>query len=470
MSFEGASVAEPRSAQEINRSLAYTVLAIFALGGINGFLLFHVDGPAETRHLYASAILWVSAYPGWRHLYHREKQIPFVPVMTIFYALAYALPAFQTSWRIRDLAIDSSFVDDAVELALAGELLLLGAFYAVKLERLQTRIRLQLDLARVAPLLLVAGWALEIFRVSLMGKTVPAGIAQWLVFLDGLPVVALGALLLLYLRGRLSRMLKVGAVGLLALTTLADFTTGFMSVPASTLVLFLFVFVAERRRVPVVALAVGAAVLMVAMGVKQQYRETAVRQGEFEITGRASLFARLMEGAVRGGDGKLREASSKTGIRIDHLTAFAHVIARTPASVPYWGGKTYETLLTSLIPRVLYPDKPQKTLGQDYGHRYRFITPSDTATSINLEQLVEMYANYGLEGVIIGMFLMGFLYRCFYRVLNHPDGGDGGMLIAANAFRVMLNIESDFSMVFGGILQGALLLYLLLWAVARPLK
>jgi hypothetical protein len=470
MSVEAASPAQPRSAQEINRSLAYTVLAMVVLAAINGFLLSSLEGPIETRHLYASAIIWLSGYPAWRHFYHQEKQIPFVPVMAIFYASAYALPAFQSSWRVRLLAVDSKFVDDAVELALAGELLLLGAFYAVKLERLQTRINLQLDLARVAPLILVVGWALEIFRISLMGKTVPAGIAQWVVFLEGLPVVALGALLLLHLRGRLSRMLKVGAVALLAVTILADFTTGFMSVPASTLVLFLFVFVAERRKVPVVSLAVGAAVMMVAMGVKQQYRDTAVRQGEFEITGRASLFARLMEGAVRGGDGKLRDVGSKAGSRIDHLSAFAHVIARTPASVPYWGGETYETIFTSLIPRAIYPDKPKKTLGQDYGHRYRFITPSDTATSINLEQIVEMYANFGLEGVLIGMFLMGLLYRCFYRILNHPEGGDGAMLIAANAFRVMLNIESDFSLVFGGIAQGALLLYLILWAVARPVR
>jgi hypothetical protein len=466
MSVEEATSAAPRP--EINRGLAYTALAALALGVTNSLLLLSVQGPIEPKHWMASAILWVSAYPGWRHFYYREKQIPFLPVMTVFYAFAYGLPAFTTTLRVRRMAVDPGSVGDAVELALLGELLLLAAFYLIKFDRLQLRLKLQLDLARAGPQLLVLGWICELVRVSLMYSAVPAAAAQWAVFFFGLPVVLLGALLLLRLRGRLSALHSAAAIGLLVLRLLADFTTGSMAAPAGTLILLMFVYVAERGRVPLVPIVLCSLILTVALGVKQEYRRLLSRQQDAELSGRVSLFANLMSGATR--ESKLRDAGSTAHDRIDHLSAFAHVIARTPASVPYWGGTTYETFFTSWIPRAFWPNKPQKTLGQDYGHRYRFIAPWDTDTSINLEQTVEMYANFGLEGVIAGMLVMGILYRFCYRILNHPDGGDGAMLIAANTFRVMLNIESDFSLVFGGIVQAGLLLYVVLWLMARPRK
>jgi hypothetical protein len=45
--------------------------------------------------------------------------------------------------------------------------------------------------------------------------------------------------------------------------------------------------------------------------------------------------------------------------------------------------------------------------------------------------------------------------------------GDGGLLIAAGTFRVMLNIESDFSVVYGALLQSGALLYGLLYLCCR---
>src|SRR5262249_40379073 len=160
-----------------------------------------------------------------------------------------------------------------------------------------------------------------------------------------------------------------------------------------------------RRTVPLAPSLVFVALLTTAQGIKGQFRDQTIKARQTEFTGRVSLFATLMEGSVRGGQSRLREAGEKAGSRADHLSDFAHVIARTGTSVPYWGGETYMTLFTSLIPRVLYPNKPKKKLGQEYGHRYRFIAPSDHGTSINFEQIVEMYANFGAEGVCIGMFL-----------------------------------------------------------------
>jgi hypothetical protein len=464
MSVEAAPA---RSEAEINRGLAYTAVAALVLGTINVLLLLSVQGEVETKHWLASIILWVSAYPGWRHFYYREKQIPFVPVMTIFYAFAYGLPAFSERLRVRQMAVDPAAVGDAVALALGGELLLLAAFYMVKFERLQLRLRLQLDLARVTPLLLMVTWVCTLIRIATTGVRIPAEAAQWVYFFNTLPIVLLGGLLLLYLRGRLSTLHLVAALGPLLLMLLSDFTSGSIAAPAFTLMMLMFIYAAERQKVPLVPMLVCGVVLTAALGIKAEYRYQLSRTRDNEFAGRVSLFAGLMSTVNR--ESKVREVGNTAHDRIDHLSAFAHVISRTPASVPYWEGATYQTFFTSWIPRILWPDKPKKGLGQEYGHRYRFLGAGDTDTSINLEQTVEMYANFGLEGVLVGMFLMGLIYRFCYRVLNHPDGGDGALLIAATTFRSMVNIESDFSLVFGGLLQSVILLTFVLWLLARPL-
>jgi len=44
--------------------------------------------------------------------------------------------------------------------------------------------------------------------------------------------------------------------------------------------------------------------------------------------------------------------------------------------------------------------------------------PLDYGTSINFPVLTELYVNFGLAGIIIGMFLIGIIYRIIYKMLN----------------------------------------------------
>ena len=78
-----------------------------------------------------------------------------------------------------------------------------------------------------------------------------------------------------------------------------------------------------------------------------------------------------------------------------------------------------------------------------------------------------MYANFGPWGVLVGMTLLGLVYRLLHACLNHAQAGDGGLLVAGVTFRTLLNIESDFTLVFGGVLQGGILFAGILWLIAR---
>ena len=79
-----------------------------------------------------------------------------------------------------------------------------------------------------------------------------------------------------------------------------------------------------------------------------------------------------------------------------------------------------------------------------------------------LPQLVELFVNFGWTGVLLGMAAIGALYRVLYARLNQPGVGEGTTLLAAVVFAELVNIESDFSLVFGGLLQTAVVLYFVL--------
>jgi hypothetical protein len=143
------------------------------------------------------------------------------------------------------------------------------------------------------------------------------------------------------------------------------------------------------------------------------------------------------------------------------LLSFAHVVDLTPKVVPYWMGKSYRALLWAPIPRAIFPWKPAITIGQEFGHRYSFLHPTDHTTSYNLSQLVEMYVNFGFIGIVIGMFLMGIIYRALYEMFCGPESGEGGLLIGIYIFTKLSIIESNFSTVFGNIIYFAILLVII---------
>jgi hypothetical protein len=81
---------------------------------------------------------------------------------------------------------------------------------------------------------------------------------------------------------------------------------------------------------------------------------------------------------------------------------------------------------------------------------------------VNFQQLVEMYANFGTWGVVLGGIILGFLYKLLTEVGDGPAVDDGAKLIAAHIFVGLLNIESNFALVFGGLVYLVLLNVLVL--------
>ena len=59
------------------------------------------------------------------------------------------------------------------------------------------------------------------------------------------------------------------------------------------------------------------------------------------------------------------------------------------------------------MPRIFWENKPSDTLGNEFGVRYKVLFDYNTTTSWNMPVLNEFYVNFGIIGIVLGMF-----FRC----------------------------------------------------------
>lgn len=139
----------------------------------------------------------------------------------------------------------------------------------------------------------------------------------------------------------------------------------------------------------------------------------------FLSVGIASVFVLSALGALR--------EQNQTGNLNDDATAFDRVIGsgnsidfirtsaiidRVPSTVDYLYGQSYYALLTSIVPRSFWPDKPQVGLGS-------FVKGEIFHQDVRLNgwpsgMIAEGWINFGFVGLIIPMFLFGMLLRYVY--------------------------------------------------------
>ena len=94
------------------------------------------------------------------------------------------------------------------------------------------------------------------------------------------------------------------------------------------------------------------------------------------------------------------------------------VLDQTPYKIDFVNGISYKAILYQVIPRFLNPNKKQELWGSYWGKRYGVLHKDDNFTSWNFPVLTEFYANYGLKGVCIGMFLLGTILKLIIMFVN----------------------------------------------------
>jgi hypothetical protein len=456
-------------------------LTILVGGALIAILLLQLPSDIPTDVRLGAAALWMLyLLPSAAYAARRRESRPPLPTLAILglaHATYYALPplvGIVNAAYLPDQFAQIPYVDPTWELPAALEVafwgwmaLLVG--YGIAAVIFQERGATGRPLA-VPPIL---G---PLWLVAAAGLTVEAAGA-----VAHLPVVFAGTLGFVKLAGRCAltvlvalrtrRELPRGHGKYLAAFIITEMvilaTTGSMANPMIFALTLSFGFwVAGGRLRPRVALAVVAAVLIgvILKGVAAEYRERTwwapvklTQMQETAVMGEL-LNDQLATSGIGGAIVLGAQASMRRSATLDLL---ADVIRRTPGEIPYWGGKTYYSLVGAFVPRFLWPGKPTKNLGNQFGHRYGYLNTADRWTEVNLPYLLEFYANFGFQGVIVGMLITAFIIRFMDVMLNRP----GSSLLRATAALVIIQpvflIEADFSLVFGGlILNAAAMLFL----------
>jgi hypothetical protein len=253
-------------------------------------------------------------------------------------------------------------------------------------------------------------------------------------------------------------------------------TSGLLS-QVMLLILFMMIVIwYDRQRISISLISILLIVLLFLNPVKNSYRQLAwtggltaggfIERVEFLLQ-KSALFIELafdrynqMESQPKEGsfvDSVIRPFVSRTA----YIAVFSKVVEDTPERVPYWNGETYLPLFTSYIPRIFWPDKPNQLTGNQFGHRYGFLDTNDFFTSINFPWIVEMYANFGNLGVLIGMPLVGSFLAFLDRKFNQAGMNSLELVFGNTILFVLIYQESNFSLMVGATLNLSLSIYCL---------
>jgi hypothetical protein len=232
---------------------------------------------------------------------------------------------------------------------------------------------------------------------------------------------------------------------------LASGLTGVGLLPALSICL---IYASVRHKIPWKTLGVGVLAFFILRPVEGAFRmDNSVEGivGNLSIAEKTDHFVQLTETVIRFAALRPDLVMQVSAHRLALTPTFAEVVQDTPRIVPFWGGSTYYPLLFKLIPRFIYPDKPEEMTGGQFGHRYGIIDNSNINTSINLPQIVELYANFGTIGALVGMFLFGVTIKVALKIYLHPGMGFGGVIATLYIASKLIDFQSAFSMIFGAL-------------------
>jgi hypothetical protein len=424
-------------------------------------------------------------WPAWAYVTTapgKRRPVPFLPVIGFifgsYFPLQIVLGSTDVYGRFEIEAyvpeLEPALYSSAISIVLGGWVMTLFGYWLVagRVDR-AGRQQAAEDL-RVPRLTAFAfGTLLLALVVEIVKRTIPLSgpVRGMLYFVSSLTGLALALLIALAVQRRLSPRWRWALFAGIAATLILQASTGASAVVMITVITIGMAVILAGGKLTWrwVAVGLGGVMLFAAMrGVALEHRRATALAGQGAGTASSALLLALIaqrvqdEGVVPTVAAGLEVASTRSAL----TDLLADVIRQTPSIVPYWRGETYKSLIGAFVPRAFWPDKPIKTLGYDFGHRYGYLRSDDFTTTINLPFLVEFYANFSTTGVVVGMFLVGLIYGVLDRRFNNPGQSTLRSMLALGLMIPLINIESDFSLVFGGLFITGTTLFVL-YRIAR---
>ena len=157
------------------------------------------------------------------------------------------------------------------------------------------------------------------------------------------------------------------------------------------------------------------------------------------------------------------------GQRMALINSVAVVVREVGHTVDFQNGRTiYLTAVSLAIPRFLWPDKPSIGIGQDFARQFGILPRFDVETNVAITPVAEWYWNFGVLGVVVGMFLTGIFYRFIYSTLGQRSGADPFRLaIYAGILPTLMSFEGNVAGWVGTTIRLLLMSLAAYWFLGR---
>lgn len=442
--------------QAITAGLALTVYVAYRM-------LFPDPDVGLLRTALASGVILLGAVPALGFLWHGYREsIPLFALSGLFYSATFGLPA------LSELADTYRPAEPQMEytlwLVLAGLLCVHLGYYLLggRLFAHVPPFRFRYPISNERWTML--GWWFEGLYLLWRAATIEFGLSIGTVDQLVLALGWCGKGILCYnlFAGRTSTPAK-----LLLLAIILPLEIGDRLVSGALAQLMLFsvccalVYVYVRKRLPVAFMLSAGLVFVVLNPVKGQYRAMAWSGQMTDATAmeKAEMFLVCAYDHYTSPKPSSGTTAENLIIRLDHFGTTAAIVDSTPSSIPYAGGATYLPLLYSWIPRLLWPGKPVATLANDWGRRYGFLASTDFDTSYNLPWLAEFYMNFGPLGVLMGMGMIGVVFRFLAARLCSGEAGPVEVVMALPLMLQLWFAESNLALMWGSMVTLFVALY-----------
>jgi len=184
----------------------------------------------------------------------------------------------------------------------------------------------------------------------------------------------------------------------------------------------LYHYLKVNRRPDVVKVAAVAIALMLLIGAIGELRDS-FRAGEPVDPTRISLSS----------------SSESFANDLDLYQGYLAIVDAIPREHDYFWGSSLAYLLIQPIPRSLWPDKPAAPVATIVDV---ILGPDAVIAGIAYPNVGEFYANFGVVGLVIGMWLFGLLARVLYEYLGQHKENDWARIIYSLMFPFLLQVIS----------------------------
>ena len=305
------------------------------------------------------------------------------------------------------------------------------------------RPRWPVDPARLRTFIFVFGPAVQIGGWLISNFDIPKTFAYpfQIVASLGNGMILLGTYYIFQRRGAARLQWLFFVVLTYALSVPASLLTGQMAPLLMPFLMMACGYTLARETAPWVAVAIAVPLLFyIVLPFTAYYKFTGINTPTERTTIDQRLWGAGEAYSNASSRAKLEIAFSRSLARFSGLPFPATFVQYFPDAYPFEGGRSFLLELSGLIPRFLWPDKPEVSVELNHYSEKVGLIPVGATTSTVFDGVSEYYVNFGDVGVFVMSIVNGWYLGALHRWLVR----EGHYVVGSAIFIPMLLDNWDF--------------------------